>query len=95
MDKILNNLGLCMRARGLISGEEFVVEGLQGGKVKYIFLANDASKNAKKKILDKAKFYKVEVNEDYSSFEISQAIGKVNRMVLGITNEKFLKILKK
>ena len=95
MDKILNNLGLCMRARGLISGEEFVCEGLQAGKVKYIFLANDASENTKKKILNKAKFYSVEVNIEYTSFDISQAIGKVNRMVLGITNEKFLKILRK
>ena len=95
MDKILSNLGLCNRAGGLVSGEEIVCEYVASGKVKYIFLANDASNNAKKKILNKAKYYNVEVCENFSSQELSIAIGKFNRMVIGITNENFLKILKK
>lgn len=95
MDKILNNLGLCQRANGLISGEENVITGLQNGTVKYLFLAHDASANTIKMILDKAKFYKVEVDKSYSSYELSHAIGKENRMVLGITTVGFLKILKK
>ena len=60
-----------------------------------MFLANDASDNAKKKVRNKASYYSVEVSEVYSSFELSSAIGKVGRMVIGITNENFLKILKK
>ena len=95
MDKILYNLGLCQKANSLVSGEEIVVEYLRSGKLYYIFLANDASDNAKKMILDKAKYYNVEVNNDYSSFEISNAIGKSGRMVVGITNSGFVKILKK
>lgn len=95
MDKILNNLGLCQRANGLISGEEMVISSIQNGMVKYLFLAYDASKNTKKKILDKAHFYQLEVNETYSSEELSHAIGKQNRMVIGIVSEGFLKILKK
>ena len=43
MDKILNNLGLCQRANGLISGEEMVIEGIQSGKGYYVFLASDDS----------------------------------------------------
>ncbi len=95
MDKILNNLGLCQRASGLISGEENVLMEISNGKVFYLFLANDASDNTKKKIMDKAKFYNLEVNMDYSSFELSHSIGKNNRMVIGIVNKGFLKILKK
>lgn len=95
MDRILNNLGLCQRANGLISGEEMVVEGIQAKKVFYIFLANDASNNTKKKINDKALYYNVEVNESYTCDDLSHAIGKNNRMVIGITNPGFLKILKK
>ena len=95
MDKILNNLGLCQKANSLVSGEEIVLEYLRNNKVFYIFLANDASPNAKKMITDKAKYYNVEVNNDYSSFEISNAIGKTGRMVVGITNSGFVKILKK
>lgn len=95
MDNILTNLGLCNRAGGLVSGEEIVCEYIASGKVKYVFLANDASNNAKKKIHNKCKYYNVEVCESYSSTDLSIAIGKVNRMVIGITNQNFLKILKK
>ena len=49
----------------------------------------------KKKVLDKCKFYNIEVDLSFSSNEISLAIGKENKMVIGITNESFLKILKK
>ena len=94
MDRILSNLGLCQRAGGVISGDELVVENLRAGKIYLIFLANDAGANTKKKITDKAKYYNVEVNESYSSLELSNAIGKNGRMVLGITNKNFLNILK-
>ncbi len=95
MERILNNLGLCQRANGLISGEEMVIEAVASKKVYYIFLASDASLNSKKKIKDKALYYNVEVNESYTGSELSHAIGKENRMVIGITNPGFLKILKK
>lgn len=97
MSNILNNLGLCMRSGNLVIGESPVVDALKNGTVCYIFLANDASTNTKKKITDKAKFYNVEVCLDYNSFELSQAIGKENRKVLGLkrTGSNFLKILRK
>jgi len=95
MDKILNNLGLCQKSNSVISGEEMVVEYIRNKKVYYVFLANDASDNAKKRIKDKAKYYNVEVDDSYSSFELSTAIGKSGRMVVGITNSGFVKILKK
>ncbi|MBQ9900120.1 MAG: ribosomal L7Ae/L30e/S12e/Gadd45 family protein [Acholeplasmatales bacterium] len=95
MSNILNNLGLCFKAGKLIHGSDSVIEGIKSSKVKYIFLANDASENTKKRIKDKANYYSVEVSEEYTSAELSQAIGKNGRMVLGITDEGFLKILKK
>ncbi len=95
MDKRLNNLGLCQRANGLISGEENVISAIQANKIFYLFLANDASENTKKKITDKAKYYQIELDDSYSSSELSKAIGKENRMIIGITNKGFLKILKK
>ena len=94
MDKILNNIGLCMRSGGLVTGQEIVEEYLRNKKVFYIFLASNASQNTKKAIYNKAKFYNVEVCDRYSSEELNQAIGKTGRMVLGITNEGFVKILK-
>ena len=95
MDKILNNLGLCQRANGLLSGEEMVIEGIQSGKVYYVFLASDAGHNTTKQVLDKAKYYNVEVDNTYSSEQLSHSIGKMNRQVIGITNKGFIKILKR
>lgn len=95
MDRILNNLGLCQRASGLVAGEDMVTESVSSGKVFYLFIAKDASSNTIKKMLDKAKYYQIEYNMDYTSDELSHAIGKEHRMVIGITNKGFLKILKK
>jgi ribosomal protein L7Ae-like RNA K-turn-binding protein len=95
MENILNNLGLCNRAGGLISGEALVTEGILSKKVCYVFLASDAGTNTKKKIIDKSRTYGVEVNESFTSMELSNAIGRENRMVIGITKSNFLKILKK
>lgn len=95
MDKILNNLGLCNRAGGLITGEELVVAGMQAGNVGYVFLASDAGANTKKKINDKAKFYNIEIDNSYTALELSHAIGKEHRIVIGIVNKGFIKILKK
>ena len=95
MDKILSNLGLCARARGLVDGTDIVCSLMANNRIYLVFLANDASENTKKKIRNKANYYDVEVQESYSSEELSSAIGKVGRMVVGISNESFLKILKK
>ena len=95
MDKILSNIGLCNRARGLVVGTDIVLDNVRAGKVKLVFLANDASLNTQKKVQDKCNYYGVEVIKSYSSEELSLAVGKENKMVIGITNESFLKILKK
>lgn len=95
MDKILSNLGLCQRGGGIIAGEELVVEAIRNNSVYLVFLASDAGANTTKKIKDKANYYGVEVVESYSSLELSNAIGKNGRMVLGVSNKNFLKILKK
>ena len=52
MDKILNNLGLCLRAGKLVHGTDAVVEGIKCGKVLYVFLANDASANTIKPTIE-------------------------------------------
>ena len=95
MDDILKNLGLCAKARGLCSGADLTIANMRKHKVCYVFVANDISNTGRKKILDKAKFFDVEVNLDYSSFELSLAIGQEGRYVVGVMNEGFLKILKK
>lgn len=83
-----------MRAGKVVSGEDFCVEGIRNGSIKLIILASDAGVNTVKKITDKASFYHVEVINKFHGEELSKAIGKKNRMVIGITDSGFAKKLK-
>lgn len=47
-DRILNLLGLAMRARKLVTGEELVINEVRRGKVRLVILSEDASLNTKK-----------------------------------------------
>ena len=94
MHKVLQLLGLAFRAKKVISGEDFCVEAIRKGEAKYLFLASDAGVNTTKKITDKANFYKVVVDNRFTSSELSSAIGKNNRMVVAITDSGFAKKIK-
>ena len=41
--RILNMLGIANKAGSIVTGEESVIYGLQKGKVKLVFVSNDAS----------------------------------------------------
>jgi ribosomal protein L7Ae-like RNA K-turn-binding protein len=88
-----NDLGLAYRARKVTVGADMTVTGARNGKVGLILLATDASNTTKKKIYDKAKFYQVEVIEELNSFEISNALGKDDIKVVGITDRGFSQLL--
>lgn len=95
MNNNLNNLGLAKRAGAIIVGENLVLEGIRKGKVCYCIIAIDAGKNAQKNVSDKCTFYNVDFKIDFTSDEISKAVGKENVKVLGITNKGFKKLLEK
>ena len=93
MDKkhqLFNLAGLAKRAGKTITGEELVTKAIQNGRVKLIFLANDAASNLTKKMIDKSKFYEVVVCQTFSESELSQAIGQ-HRKVVGIADDGFVK----
>ena len=94
MHPILNLLGLAFRAKKVVSGEDFCVEGIRKGEIKYLFLASDAGVNTPKKITDKAKYYNVVLDNRFTSSELSSAIGKNNRMVIGVLDIGFAKKMK-
>ena len=94
MQQVLQILGLAFRAKKVISGEDFCIEGIRKGEIKYLFLAKDAGVNTTKRITDKAKYYNVVLDTSFSSEELSSAIGKNNRMVVGIKDAGFAKKIK-
>lgn len=91
---MINTLGLANRARKVTVGTPITIESIQKSECCLVFLANDAAFNTMKKVRDKAKFYNVTVIEDFSSKEISLAIGKSKIKVIGIKDSGFCKLLK-
>lgn len=94
MDKILNLLGIAQKAKKVVSGEPFCIEGIRNGQIKLVFLASDAGVNTTKRVTDKANFYNVLIINDFTSIELSKAIGKNNRMVIGINDIGFANKIK-
>ncbi|MGG5343781.1 YlxQ-related RNA-binding protein [Enterococcus sp. AZ192] len=87
-EKILNLLGLAMRAGKLVTGEELTLADIRSNKAKFVFVAADASENTRKKIKDKCSYYKVPTDESFTQSEISHAIGRT-RMIVGINDQGF------
>lgn len=86
--KILNLLGLAQRAGFIVSGEESVESTLKKNTMKIVFIAYDASENTRDKFIKKCYFYQVKHNLDFSSDELSKALGKP-RKIVGLTNQGF------
>lgn len=92
--KVLSLIGLCQRARLLVSGEEMSLDKIKSNQAKLVFLAKDAAQNTSKRVLDKSKFYGVDVIQSFSSDELSNAIGKSNRKVIVIKDKGFAEKMK-
>ena len=88
----LSNLGLANKAGKVVCGDD-LLKALKSNQVYLLFIATDASEKTKERFTKSAQFKQIPVINDYSCVELSTAIGKVNRMVLGITEQGFLKIL--
>ena len=90
---ILNFLGLAERARKLSTGES-ALKAVQSKTAKLVIVAEDAGPNTKKKFHDKCAVYEMDIMEWGTSAELSQAIGKINRMAIAIEDQGFAKKLK-
>lgn len=92
--KALNLLGLALRAGKLVHGEASVLAAVRNKSASYVFVAEDASDNTKKKFTDKTNYYEVPISFDFSGELISQAIGK-NRSSVALIDQGFAKSMKK
>lgn len=89
----LKNLGLAYRANKIVLGTDLVIN--QMSKLTLILIASNANSNTVRKVLNKAKIYNILVNDLYTINELSDAIGKHNVQVIGITDSGFKNLLKK
>lgn len=86
---MLSLIGLAARAKKITYGADLTIKNVRQNKVKLVLLASDASLNTQKFINDKCFSYNVLVNKDFNSIELSNAVGKNNVKVLGITDQGF------
>ena len=89
-EKMIQLLGLAQRARKTILGEGMIIEKMKHTTNSFVFLASDAGSNITKKIQDKSNTYQHILVTDFTSKEISKAIGKENRKVVLIIDKGFI-----
>ena len=80
-NKLLSALGICARARKLISGAPMVCDALKGGAnaPRIVFEAADTSENTHKRISDRCGYYKVRlVRLEADGVSLGAAIGKTS-----------------
>lgn len=93
MNNFLNTLGLASRARKIVTGET-LINKIRSNEVYFVIIAADASDNTKKKLTDKCTSYNVDYTIASNINELSKAVGKNNRVALGIQDAGFAKNLK-
>ena len=92
MDRTLSLIGLAYRAGRISLGEECLHDMK---KVKYLFIAADASEKTKERYLKKCGFYGIEYCMNYETQELSAALGRRTVKIIGITDEGFKTSIKK
>lgn len=81
-------LGLAMRARKVITGEELVLQAVRSNQAKLVLLASDASANTAKKVQDKCSYYGVSCVTTGDRHSLGHAIGKDGRVTVAVTDGK-------
>ncbi len=86
--KVLNLLGLAMRARKVITGTDTVLKQVRARQVVLVFVANDCAENTRKRFNDKCRSYDISLSQVFNELEISTAIGQ-KRSVIAVTDKGF------
>jgi ribosomal protein L7Ae-like RNA K-turn-binding protein len=94
-EKTLSHLGLALRAGKLVNGDEGVLKAVRNGTAQIVFVASDASDNAKKKYRDKCVFYSVPFSEEFERRELGHSIGKAERVVVAVTDKGLSELVRK
>ena len=97
-DKLLSTLGLCARARKLVTGTPMICDVLRkGGKepVRAVLEASDTSENTHGKLVSKCTYYSIphyRITADTQT--LAHAVGKTGAVAaVGVTDENLLKAM--
>lgn len=89
--KVLRLIGLAMRAGKIKFGSDSCIESIMQNKVKVILIAKDASERTKTNFKKLCINRKVPIYEEFEEYDLSHAIGKQNKVVIGVCDDNFSK----
>lgn len=92
-NKLQQSLGLAQRAGKCVSGEELIFQ-IEKRKIHLVLIATNASDRTKNDMMKKCERFNVPYIESLTKEDLSNAIGKFNRVAVGITDVGFSKLLK-
>jgi ribosomal protein L7Ae-like RNA K-turn-binding protein len=95
LNKVFQYIGLAKRAGQIVVGADSVYSAMGAKKVHMIFVASDSSQKTLDHVIKKAFFYQVPVIQNYTTDELSKALGSMNSKVVGLTDEGFSKAIAK
>lgn len=93
--KILGLLGLSARARKVSFGADSTMQEIEKNKIKLVVVAEDASERTKSKFTEGCKKYNIPIIIYGKIEEISKAIGKQNKAIIGIKDNNLAKEIEK
>ena len=88
---IIGIIGLAARARKISFGADSVEEDIKRRKTKLVIVALDSSERTKDKFKKICETYHIPIIIDASIDEISKAIGKSNKAIIGIRDDNMVK----
>lgn len=92
-NKILTLLGFAQKSGNLVTGENTCEIFLKKKQIVLLIVSEDVSENTLKKMIGHARKYGVPLYQYGKREELSIAIGKANRAVIGIKDRGFAKKL--
>lgn len=87
--KVYSFLGLAVKARMLVSGDETCEKAVKSGKVHLVIVSEDASENTKKKFSDICKYRNIQLRIFGEKELLGRYTGKEIRSVLALLDKGF------
>lgn len=91
INRIYGLLGICAKAGDVVSGTDVTIETVEKGKAKIVIVAQDCSDKTIKNMKYICDKNNVPIYVFGNIEDISKAIGKNNRGIVGIKNENLAK----
>ena len=89
--KVLRLIGLAMKAGKLKFGTDSCIQAIEQNKIKLIFIAKNASERTKLNFKELCINKEIPIYEEFEEYDLSHAIGKQNKVVIGVCDDNFSK----